>query len=127
MHNDHLDPDRNNGPYTDDDHKPDPPVMAWHMSRVEDEKETLIGTFSSFDGEDAMESELVEWMVESDYCKADEITEPGFEWFRGGLGEYGNIRLEWRAISLENDQGDGRRENGPTSPPTSSPFHPPSC
>jgi hypothetical protein len=33
---------------------------------------------------------------------------------------------EWETLQ-HNDQGDGRRENGPTSPPTSSPFHPPSC
>lgn len=26
-----------------------------------------------------------------------------------------------------NDQGDGRRDGCPNSPPTSSPFHPPSC
>ena len=31
------------------------------------------------------------------------------------------------SIVWPNDQGDGRRDGGPTSPPTSSPFHPPSC
>lgn len=30
-------------------------------------------------------------------------------------------------ILLPNDQGDGRRDGSPNSPPTSSPFHPPSC
>jgi hypothetical protein len=32
-----------------------------------------------------------------------------------------------RKFIPQNDQGDGRRQTAPTSPPTSSPFHPPSC
>ncbi len=32
-----------------------------------------------------------------------------------------------RAATGGNDQGDGRRDGCPNSPPTSSPFHPPSC
>ena len=55
------------------------------------------------------------------------------EWLQSQTGPFevitpttpeGKARL--REIS-ENAQGDGRRDGGPTSPPTSSPFHPPSC
>lgn len=36
-------------------------------------------------------------------------------------------KTHWVAFCKPNDQGDGRRDGGSTSPPTSSPFHPPSC
>jgi len=81
-------------------------------------------------------------------CEAKWISFGGLKWcapelLQGELDAEGQGRnasefASWKPLNkierqmLENriprnDQGDGRRENGPTSPPTSSPFHPPSC
>jgi len=108
MHNDYLDPDRHNGPYSDDEDQPDPPVMAWHLNRLEDGKETLLGTFSPFDGQDVMGCDMDEWMRENGHYGTESPDD--YEWDgdtesvaimakREGMPEY---RFEWRAISLEN-------------------------
>ena len=106
MHNDYLDPDRYDRLHAEDD-QPDPPVMAWHLNRLEDGKETLIGTFSPFDGQDVMGCDMDEWMRENGHYGNESPDD--YEWEgdsesvaimakREGMPEY---RFEWMAISLE--------------------------
>jgi hypothetical protein len=106
MHNDYLDSDRHNNPYSNDEDQPDPPEMAWHLSRLQNGKETILGTFSPFDGQDVMGCDMDEWMRENDHYGAES---PGdYEWDgdsesvaimakREGMPEY---RFEWRAIAF---------------------------
>jgi hypothetical protein len=106
MHKDYIDPDRHNNPYSNDEDQPDPPEMAWHLSRLQDGKETILGTFSPFDGQDVMGCDMDEWMRENDHYGAES---PGdYEWDgdsesvaimakREGMPEY---RFDWRAISF---------------------------
>lgn len=107
MHNDHLDPDRYDRLHAEND-QPDPPEMAWHLIRLQEGKETLIGTFSPFDGRDVMGCDMDEWMRENGHYGKESPDD--YEWEgdsesvaimakREGMPEY---RFEWRAISLEN-------------------------
>ena len=109
MHNDHLDPDIHNKPWMDDDEpQQDPPDMAWHLTRLEYGKETFLGTFSPFDGQDVMGCDMDEWMRENGHYGTESPDD--YEWEgdsenvaimakREGMPEF---HFEWREIASIN-------------------------
>jgi len=114
MHNDYLDPDRHMRLHENEDEDGwtgdcDPPEYAWHLNRLENGKETLLGTFSPFDGQDVMGCDMDEWMRENGHY--GNKSPDDYEWEgdsesvaimakREGMPEY---RFEWRAISSPNN------------------------
>jgi ribosomal protein S27AE len=88
--------------------QPDPPVMAWHLNRLKDGKETLLGTFSPLDGQDVMGCDMDEWMRDNGHYGNESPDD--YEWEgdaesvaimakREGMPEY---RFEWRAVFQAN-------------------------
>ena len=107
-HNDYLDHDRHNH----EDREGEEPAMAWGLWRIDNGKETRIGTFCPRDGQDVMGCDMHEWMLESGHYGNESPDD--YEWDgdsnsvavmarRPGIPEY---RFEWQAAGEAETKGE---------------------